>query len=153
MMLKPIFQPNRGVSNARNVGLMASTGKWITFIDADDQINSDYITTVHNEMSKGYDYCVYPWYHLDQDKPVFFFNELLPGAAVWCYSFTWACIDGERFDEKLNVAEDLDWLKRVITPEKNRGQTDKIIYKYDWNANPDSLSKKYNRGDIPQERE
>lgn len=152
-MIKPIYQPNRGVANARNVGLMASTGKWITFIDADDQINSDYIVTVHNEMAKGYDYCVYPWYHLEQDKPMFFFGDLIPGAAVWCYSFTWGCIGGERFDESLNVAEDLDWLKRVVTEDKKRGQTDKIIYKYDWNANPDSLSKKYNRGEIKMHKD
>ena len=151
-MVKPLYQNNRGVAAARNNGLMASTGKWITFVDADDQVNSDYIITVHSEMSKGYDYCVYPWYHMDQDKVIFCFNELLPGAAVWCYSFTWECIGDERFNENMNVAEDLDWLKRVITEEKNRGQTDKVIYKYDWNANPDSLSKRYNRGDLPMER-
>ena len=30
--------------------------------------------------------------------------------------------------------------------------SDKIVYTYDWNANPDSLCKQYNRGDIKQER-
>ena len=46
-------------------------------------------------------------------------------------------------------------ISRLLLGEqkKQRGQTDKIIYKYDWNANPDSLSKLYNRGEIKQERE
>lgn len=35
--------PNGGVSNARNVGLDAAQGEYITFIDADDGIKPDYL--------------------------------------------------------------------------------------------------------------
>lgn len=35
---------------------------------------------------------------------------------------------------------------------KNRGLSDKPIYHYDWNANPDSLWKRFDRGDIKKER-
>ncbi len=36
--------PNGGVSHARNVGLDAAQGTYITFIDADDQIHEDYLS-------------------------------------------------------------------------------------------------------------
>ena len=34
---------NNGVSNARNYGIRESKGKWITFVDADDYVEKDYL--------------------------------------------------------------------------------------------------------------
>jgi hypothetical protein len=151
-LVRHIYQPNRGVSNARNVGLMASTGKYITFIDSDDNVESGYIRTVFSEMDRGYDYCVFPWIDDKSGDTKFLFFDLVGNAAVWAYAFTWDTIGNERFREDWTVAEDLDWLQRVIVPGKNRGLSDKPIYHYDWNANPDSLYKRFNRGDIKKER-
>ena len=75
----------------------------------------------------------------------------IPSAAVWAYAFKWDCIKGELFREDWQIGEDLEWLKRVL-PGKRKKFSDKIVYTYDWNANPDSLCKQYNRGDIKQER-
>lgn len=39
-------QNNRGVSAARNVGLDAATGQWVSFVDSDDEIHPDMYETL-----------------------------------------------------------------------------------------------------------
>lgn len=41
--VRVIHQSNQGVSRARNAALHTAQGKWVTFVDSDDTINSDYI--------------------------------------------------------------------------------------------------------------
>jgi len=38
-----IHTKNNGVSAARNIGIQASSGKWVTFVDGDDWIEADYV--------------------------------------------------------------------------------------------------------------
>ncbi|OKL49479.1 hypothetical protein BSR29_00510 [Boudabousia liubingyangii] len=43
LRVKLISQANSGVSNARNRGLQAATGKWICFADPDDWLHADFL--------------------------------------------------------------------------------------------------------------
>ncbi len=52
--IKVIHINNLGVSNARNVGILNSSGKYITFIDSDDYIDNCYKELI-DIMDKGYD--------------------------------------------------------------------------------------------------
>ena len=46
------FNTNRGVSFARNFGIMKSTGKYITFVDSDDYLDKDiYISFFHKSCN------------------------------------------------------------------------------------------------------
>lgn len=44
--IRVIHQQNRGASAARNRGLEAATGEWISFIDSDDWIETDFYETL-----------------------------------------------------------------------------------------------------------
>lgn len=49
-----IHIPNSGVSHARNVGIDASCGEYITFIDADDRIPNNYLENLYERESITY---------------------------------------------------------------------------------------------------
>ena len=45
--IKIIHKQNGGLSDARNVGIEKSTGEYITFIDSDDYVDSNYIEQLY----------------------------------------------------------------------------------------------------------
>lgn len=45
--IKVFHEENGGVSSARNLGLDNACGTWITFIDSDDWVSFDYLSTFH----------------------------------------------------------------------------------------------------------
>lgn len=50
--IKVVHKKNEGVSMARNDGLNLSTGKWVTFVDADDWIEENYINSLYANADK-----------------------------------------------------------------------------------------------------
>ena len=152
--VKAIFQHNKGAAAARNVGLNAATGRYIVFVDADDDVEGDYLRVIYKTMrDTGCDYIQFPFKNIYTDEEDFLHKrQLIGNYAVWSWAFTYDCIGDVRFNENLNVAEDMDFLERVITPDKKRYEYPRHIYKYDWLANPDSLQKRFDRGEITKER-
>lgn len=55
---------NGGLSAARNTGLKSLTGEWVTFVDSDDWVDSDYIEVLLNTaLSDGADIVMSCFYH------------------------------------------------------------------------------------------
>lgn len=48
-----IHKKNGGLSDARNVGIKNSTGKYICFVDSDDYIEKDYVKTMYQQIKKN----------------------------------------------------------------------------------------------------
>lgn len=51
--IKVFHQENAGVSAARNVGLKYAQGKWITFVDSDDELMPDGLEVMINMVQGG----------------------------------------------------------------------------------------------------
>lgn len=47
-----IEKSNGGLSEARNYGIYHSKGKYLTFVDSDDKVSSDYIANLYNAIQK-----------------------------------------------------------------------------------------------------
>lgn len=65
--IKVIHSPNRGVTAARKLGVENATGEYIFFVDGDDQIPNDALSTLHNfaktnqlDIAIGSYFTVYP---------------------------------------------------------------------------------------------
>lgn len=50
--IRCVRQDNMGVSSARNRGINEAKGEWIAFLDADDEWNRDYLSTISHMMDK-----------------------------------------------------------------------------------------------------
>lgn len=146
------YPDNMGASHARNVGLEHSDGEFISFIDADDGIEPNYLDTIYKLMREGYDYVLFKFIYEANGAVCSNRDELYGNYALWAWRFNRRIIGGERFNENLNVSEDIDWLSRVVKEGTNGYRSDKAIYRYDWDANENSLCKRFNRGEIPKER-
>lgn len=49
---KVIHKPNGGASSARNAGIDIALGEWVTFVDADDYLDSDYLESLSNVQTR-----------------------------------------------------------------------------------------------------
>lgn len=128
--------PNGGVSHARNVGLDAAQGEYITFIDADDEIHRDYLLNLYSSAEKNQVALVIGnlkkvWQdgRKDEDIPIpyqgkYSINALLPDFAsvqknTGIYGFCVAklirkdILQNVRFNTNIALAEDLDFYLEI----------------------------------------
>lgn len=58
-MISYYKKENTGVSNTRNFGILKSKGRYVTFVDSDDYVDSNYIYSAKKLIKKGYELIVF----------------------------------------------------------------------------------------------
>ncbi len=155
---------NGGVANARNVGLSATTGEYITFCDSDDYYEPDYLETLINLYKEsGAGLCVAS-YFIDKGRSVktykptvvgFFKEEELSNMVQSFHSVYWKGLWNKLFlariikDNRIefpafSIYEDCCFILDYISKIDSVCCIDKPIYHY-VQINTNSLSKKYNK--------
>ena len=126
-------QKNSGVSSARNLGLKKSKGDYVTFIDADDYLRKDYLST-WMELIKSKKCDVLFCGHYNVKKKAYDSNYLNEKISInshtkrFLYNLhTFVCagtiVDAEiakkeKFDETIKMGEDSEYIIRLLTHSK-----------------------------------
>lgn len=157
--LRVMEREHQGVSAARNKGIQSASGTWITFVDADDWLESDaleYLKKTAEEQnadivmgehlmeygtaSQSHQYRQLEEVFIGEKKRIFETDVLKPQTGA---GFVWGKIFRKRFlvenqiyfDEALSSAEDAEFMFRAACTANKIIYITKTCYHYWYNAN------------------
>lgn len=153
--IKVIHQKNSGVSRARNEGIKASEGKYLLFIDCDDTVEAGLLERASILMRKSrmmifgmsFDYykdehlirneilsynrdCQYTRKQMDELFPELFATNSLSSACNKVFLAEIIRSNQLRFNEKMYLYEDLDFVLRYLSCIENDSTVSIVMHPY-----------------------
>ena len=159
-----IYQKHAGVSSARNLGLSKATSEWISFLDADDYIDSDMYESMLDALENSDDCCgCVAGYYTEKDGVVtpYFSNALSTLTAteftkamflddnirgfLFTRLFHRSLLNGITFDSNITLCEDLLFQTQLLknNPKAKFTVLQKPFYHYIQNSSSATNAKKY----------
>ncbi|SFL38937.1 Glycosyltransferase involved in cell wall bisynthesis [Paenibacillus sp. 1_12] len=163
--IKVVHKLNGGVSSARNIGIEASIGKYICFIDPDDKISEDFLLKLYTIAEENDCDVVISGYNTipnnNEFKPNFKLNTVMSGidlilscdnihsnndlCFIWRNIYKLSSLKEKniRFNEEISIGEDTIFNLEILIKSKKTYAIADTLYNYTVN-NPDStMSMKY----------
>lgn len=144
---------NKGVSYARNraIDYLIDKVEYILFIDSDDIVAKDYLTMVHEYCADRSHDIIETTFYINGRLMNYNPKEVRSCASSSCLRVS--VIGDHRFNEKLQIGEDTEFMNEVVDLTKYRKKYCKSDYYYQLGINPNSAIKRYERKEIDKERE
>lgn len=161
--IKVITQENKGVSSARNQGLACASGKYVMFVDSDDNVVPEFCSVMYAaiEHNKS-DLAICGYYECDKsgqserlplngdDRVGYSFDELFVKTinngmmnVPWNKIFNRKKIN-HQFNEKRTIGEDLEFNLQYLRSCNNLIIVNLPLYYYDISSEGSLTKKKYN---------
>lgn len=139
-----LSKENGGPSSARNLGLEHATGEYVNFLDSDDKLSEDCLSSVLNHFNKtDVNIISIPLVYLDFDEehmlhPKFIKNRVVnvyedyqfPQLNIPSCFIKREILEGHSFDERLMVREDAVFINQLLLDEERYALVNDAEYYY-----------------------
>lgn len=140
------LEENHGLSYARNRGIEQVKGQYITFVDSDDYVAEDYVSSIISKINTSeFDYCYFSWKMINKKEVIRILDKPPTwNLAVWNAVYKREYV--EMFDDNIRFCEDVPWQAKMRAKIGKKEIINKILYYYN-DSRPGSLTSTGGKGE------